>query len=246
MLIINADDWGRSRAETDAALACCEQGRVTSVSAMMFMDDSERAAKIAKSQTVKVGLHLNFTETFSGKDVSARLLKDQKRISRFLRANKFAPVVYHPFLRRQFQDVCSAQLAEFIRLYGAEPSHIDGHQHMHLCANVVFDGLIPADHRVRRNFSFRRGEKGNLNIIYRRFIDSILRRRHQLTDYFFDLARFLTTEQFAPIVTLAGRADVELMTHPARMAEQTFLLSDSFSETLGNVALSRSSELRVA
>jgi hypothetical protein len=36
---------GRSSAKTDAALECYKHGRITSVSAMVFMDDSERAAK---------------------------------------------------------------------------------------------------------------------------------------------------------------------------------------------------------
>ena len=44
MLTVNADDWGRSRAETDAALQCHGKKRITSVSAMVFMEDSERAA----------------------------------------------------------------------------------------------------------------------------------------------------------------------------------------------------------
>ena len=48
MLIINADDWGRSVAETDAALKCCKGGRITSLSAMAFMEDSERAADLGQ------------------------------------------------------------------------------------------------------------------------------------------------------------------------------------------------------
>ncbi len=35
MLIINADDFGRSAAETDAALRCYRTARLTSVSAMV-------------------------------------------------------------------------------------------------------------------------------------------------------------------------------------------------------------------
>ena len=66
MLIINADDWGRSAAETDAALRCYKAGRVTSVSAMVFMEDSERAAELAKENELDVGLHLNFAEPFTG------------------------------------------------------------------------------------------------------------------------------------------------------------------------------------
>ena len=65
MLIINADDWGRSVAETDAALRCYKEGRITSVSAMVFMEDSERAAELAKENELDVGLHLNFTDKFT-------------------------------------------------------------------------------------------------------------------------------------------------------------------------------------
>ena len=71
MLIINADDFGRSVAETDAALRCYIAGRITSVSAMVFMADSERAAELAKENELDVGLHLNFTERFTGR-TSAR------------------------------------------------------------------------------------------------------------------------------------------------------------------------------
>ena len=62
MLIINADDWGRSRAETDAALRCYQGGRITSVSAMVFMADSERASELAKENELDMGLHLSFSE----------------------------------------------------------------------------------------------------------------------------------------------------------------------------------------
>ena len=70
MLIINADVWGRSAVETDAALRCYEAGRITSVSAMVFMANSERAAELAKENQVNTGLHLNYSETFTGRNNS--------------------------------------------------------------------------------------------------------------------------------------------------------------------------------
>ena len=30
-----------------------------------------------------------------------------------------------------------------MRLYGKLPSHVDGHQHRHLCANMLIDPIIP-------------------------------------------------------------------------------------------------------
>ena len=62
MIIINADDWGRSERETDAALSTYKRGRITSASAMVFMRDSGRAADLAKDAGIDVGLHFNLSE----------------------------------------------------------------------------------------------------------------------------------------------------------------------------------------
>ncbi len=85
MLIVNADDWGRSIAETDAALKCFKKGRITSVSAMVFMADSERAAELAKANCVTAGLHLNFSEPFTARNSPEELSHCQNRLVRFLK-----------------------------------------------------------------------------------------------------------------------------------------------------------------
>ena len=55
MLIINADDWGRDRTATDTALGCHKNGRISSVTGMVFMADSQRAAELANSAGLDVG-----------------------------------------------------------------------------------------------------------------------------------------------------------------------------------------------
>jgi predicted glycoside hydrolase/deacetylase ChbG (UPF0249 family) len=159
MLIINADDWGRSVGETDAAFRCYKKGRVTSVSAMVFMADSKRAAELAKEDNLEVGLHLNFTEKFTTPGITTTLANYYNRIVRFLTRNRYSQVLYNPFLRREFSYSYQAQAEEFARLFGKRPSHIDGHHHMHLCANLLFSDMIPAGTKMRRNFSFWTGEK---------------------------------------------------------------------------------------
>ncbi len=67
MLIVNADDLGRSKAATDAAMVCYAKGRITSTSAMVFMMDSERAAEAASGAGLDVGLHVNFSEDVLGR-----------------------------------------------------------------------------------------------------------------------------------------------------------------------------------
>ena len=89
MLIIIADDWGRSRAETDNALTCHDEGRITSASAMVYMEDSERAAELAKDH-VGIGLHLNFIERFAAKNTPANLRDTQQAVAGFLRRSKYA------------------------------------------------------------------------------------------------------------------------------------------------------------
>src|SRR5262249_51507297 len=135
MLIINADDFGRSVPETDAVLRCYQAGRITSLSAMVFMAESKRAAELAKENELDVGLHLNFTESFTGARIPAKLAGYHDKIARFLMRNKYAQILYNPFLRTEIAYSFEAQLEEFKRLIGKAPSHIDGHHHMHLCAN---------------------------------------------------------------------------------------------------------------
>ena len=225
MLIINADDWGRSPADTDAIRDCYEAGRVSSASAMVFMDDSERAAEIANGRGMDVGLHLNFTEEFNGR--CAALTKSwQTRTRRFLNASKYALLVYHPLLKREFAELYRVQAEEFVRLYKKEPSHIDGHQHMHLSSNVLLNSLIPYGTKIRRGFSFWPGEKSGLNRRYRRLVDQILAKRYRLTDFFFALSQTLQGDRRERARNLAKEKNVELMTHPRARQEFDFLMSD--------------------
>lgn len=235
MLIINADDLGRCAAATDRIMACVTANRVTAASAMVFMADSGRAAELAQRSGLDVGLHINFTEEFSGKRVPPELRNEQHRVSKFLRRSKYALLMYNPLLRHSFRKVFEAQVAEFERLYGSNPARLDGHQHMHLCSNVLIDKMLPASAQVRRNFSFSTGEKNLVNRTYRNAVDSTLGRRHRLTDYFFALSQHLETSRLERVTRAAKGARVELMCHPEVDNEYRFLLSDDFATAIANV-----------
>ncbi len=223
LLIINADDWGRDRNTSERILDCIRCGTVSSVSAMVFMEDSERAAVTARAHGVDVGLHLNFTTPFSAASTAKRLREHQQRLSHYLRRHRFAQVIFHPGLDRSFEYVVAAQLEEFRRLYGALPDSIDGHHHMHLCANVLLRNLLPFGTVVRRNFSFQAGEKGFCNRLYRRAVDGILRHRHRLTDFFFVLPPLEPADRMERIFSLARQFVVEVETHPVNPEEYRLL-----------------------
>jgi predicted glycoside hydrolase/deacetylase ChbG (UPF0249 family) len=236
MLIINADDWGRSRAETDAALNCFRNGRITSVTAMMFMEDSERAAHLAKEHRVDAGLHLNLDQPYDGKVPSAAR-ESHQRVSCFLNRSKYAGLLYHPGLQRQFREVYRGQMEEFARLYGKPPTHLDGHHHRHLCANMLMDGIMPQGLKVRRNFTFCPGEKGFLNRSYRSWMDRWLARRYCLTDFFFSLQQSLRSQRMGHVVQTAAEFSVEVMTHPVNRDEHEWLMSDRCLETISGILL---------
>lgn len=228
MLIVNADDLGRTETATNAAIECYIERRITSTSAMVFMVDSERAAALAVDAGIDVGLHLNLSESFSGSNAPERLRTAQDRVRRFLRSNKYALLVFNPLLNREFEFVFAAQLAEFRRLYNRPPTHIDGHQHFHLASNMLIQRVLPEGARVRRSFSFERGEKGLVNRCYRNIVDWGLTRRHRTTDYFFSLSDHLAPAKFEKVLSLAVGSSVELMVHPERQNEYDFLMSDAY------------------
>jgi hypothetical protein len=190
---------------------------------MVFMEDSERAAATARERGIDAGLHLNLTTPFSAPKCPARLLEHQRELARHLLRHRLAPVVFRPGLSRSFEYVVVAQREEFSRLYGTDPERLDGHHHMHLCANVLLGRLLPPGTLVRRSFSFQRGEKSFCNRLYRHAVDRILARHHRLVDFFFSLAPIEPASRLQRIFSLARQFVVEIETHPIQPDEYRFL-----------------------
>jgi hypothetical protein len=138
------------------------------------------------------------------------------------------------------------QLEEYERLFGISTNRVDGHHHMHLCANVAIQGLLPCGIIVRRNLSFFPGEKGSFNRFYRRRQDLRLARRYKLADFFFDLHPIEPRQRLAGIMELAARFNIEIETHPIREEEYRFLVSREYMQCAGDVAVSRGYFLRLS
>ena len=235
MLIINADDFGRNRIATNRILSCYVQGGVTSTSAMVFMRDSHRAADLARECTIDVGLHLNFTQELTQQTHNSLLCDYHDRIAGFLTRNKYNFLIFNPALRKQFEYVFQAQLEEYVRLYGTSPSHINGHHHMHLCANMLFETIIPVGQKVRRNFSFARGERSLPNRMYRAMVDKWLARRYLTADYLFSLSEGIRTGRLKCALDLSKVSNVELETHPELEEEFEWLMGNSGFQTVSNL-----------
>jgi len=242
-LLMNADDWGRDRQTTDRILDCCANGSVSSASAMVFMEDSERAAVLALEHGLEVGLHLNFTTPFSASVCSTALIEHQQRTARHLLRHRLSQAVFHPGLVRSFEYLVKAQLDEFQRIYQKDPAKIDGHHHMHLCANVMLQGLLPPGFIVRRSFSFEVGEKSFWNRAYRKLMDRTLSRRHRLPDFFFSLPPLEPPQRLERIYSLARQCTVELETHPINADEYRYLMSGEMLRHTSNLRIAGPSAL---
>jgi len=238
-LIVNADDWGRNRETTDRTFECTLSASLSSVSAMVFMEDSERAAEKARESRIDAGLHLNFTTEFTARNCSIGLVEHLRKVAAYLLRHRLAQVLFHPGLARSFEYLVSAQIEEFHRLYGAKPNRIDGHHHMHLCANVILQKLLPAGTVVRRNFSFQPGEKTIWNRTYRRLLDGMVAHRHQMVDFLFSIAPLEPATRLQQIFSLAHHSVIEIETHPIQTEEYRFLTQGEILRRAGVPIASR-------
>jgi predicted glycoside hydrolase/deacetylase ChbG (UPF0249 family) len=233
-LIINADDWGRSRETTDRIFDCFRAQAMSSVSAMVFMEDSERSAQMALEHGIDAGLHLNFTGPYTGPNCSPQLLEHQRSVAKYLMRNPLARGLFNPWLARSFEYLVAAQIEEYVRLFGEEPKRLDGHHHMHLSANVLFGGLLPPGKIVRRHFSYESGEKVARNRVFRWFTDSRLKGRFRFADFLFTLPPLDPPARLQKIFSLAGRSFVEVETHPVNPDEFRFLTAGEIFRWTGN------------
>lgn len=114
-LIVNADDFGRSRGINGGVIRAHEKGIVTSASLMVRYPASVEAADYAsRNRHLSVGLHLDLGEWVC-RDW------DWTPLYQVVPPDN-AVAVRHEVL---------AQLAIFDHLMGCAPSHIDSHQHIH-------------------------------------------------------------------------------------------------------------------
>jgi predicted glycoside hydrolase/deacetylase ChbG (UPF0249 family) len=222
-LIINADDWGRDAQTTDRTLECFQKGRLSSASGMVFMEDSERAASLAREHSLDVALHLNLSTPFAAPGTPSRLHAHHQKLRNYLRAHRLARVLYNPGLANSFEYAVRSQFEEFSRIYGRMPDRIDGHHHMHLAANVLLQGLLPPGTIVRRHFSYEPGEKVLRNSVFRLFSQTLMGKRYRIADFFFSLPPFAPSARLQRIFKLAQSFAVEVETHPINHEEYRFL-----------------------
>ncbi|HET8673721.1 MAG TPA: ChbG/HpnK family deacetylase [Thermoleophilaceae bacterium] len=115
VLVVNADDFGRSPGVNRGVIRGHEKGIVTSASLMVRYPAAEEAAQYARrGSALAVGLHLDLGEwEYRDEDWHARYLVVEDETPENARAE------------------LARQLEGFERLVGRPPTHLDSHQHVH-------------------------------------------------------------------------------------------------------------------
>jgi chitin disaccharide deacetylase len=246
LLIVNADDWGHDERTTDAIERCFGAGRVTSVSAMVGMADSARAAEAARHADVPAGLHLNLIERFSDPSLPDFVREHQDTVVGWFERGGWTRWTYNPRIRRALAETVDWQLGAFRDLYGREPTHVDGHRHVHTAPNMLLSRALPEGLPVRSSFTFQSGEKSPLNRSVRELVNRTLARRHPTTRYFFSIRMLhprLGGGGMAAKLGLAAREPVEIMCHPGWDDEYGLLMSREWEATIAGLRLGSFADL---
>jgi hopanoid biosynthesis associated protein HpnK len=135
-LIVHADDFGLSEAVNRAVVAAHEHGIVTSTSIMAGGAAFEHAVALARSHpSLDVGVHLTLTEQRpvaanvpSLLDEDGKLAAHATELARRRALGKISMADVRSELEAQIGRVLDAGLA---------PTHLDGHQHVHVLPGVA-------------------------------------------------------------------------------------------------------------
>jgi predicted glycoside hydrolase/deacetylase ChbG (UPF0249 family) len=224
-----------NRETTDAIHECFQARAVSSVSAMVHMSDSARAAAVASSGGEPVGLHINLTEAFTEPACPEPVRAQQAQVVQYFAGPAWRMWGLSPRLFTTIEDCIAEQLDCFRRLYGHEPTHVDGHQHVHQSLGVMFARSLPSGTKMRPSFTFMPQEKPLPKRLTRALVNRLMRVRFRAPRYFFsirDIHPALGGEAIEHKLDLANANTVEVMTHPGLADERAVLLDREWAEHL--------------
>ena len=234
LLIVNADDFGWNRDATDRTVECFAAGQITSTTALVNMEDSERAAERGREGGFPIGLHLNLTDPFTGSEVAPAERERQAAACRIFGGGglRLRSWTYDPRIAGLVEDAIRDQLERFRALYGAEPTHVDGHNHVQVCPNVVRAKAL-AGFKLRNALWAWPSDSGVM--AHARAARRWLTARRFLTPrYFFDVSELhrLAPEEVTARLGLARDAAAEVMCHPGFGHELEALRAPAWTETI--------------
>ncbi|KAM9194544.1 carbohydrate deacetylase isoform 1-T1 [Dugong dugon] len=132
-LVVTADDFGYCPRRDEGIVEAFLVGAVTSVSLLVNGATAESAAELARRHSIPTGLHANLSE---GRPVGPACHGASSLLGPegfFLGKMGFREAVAAGDVALpQVREELEAQLSRFRELLGRDPTHVDGHQHVHV------------------------------------------------------------------------------------------------------------------
>uniref|UniRef100_A0A452DL36 Carbohydrate deacetylase n=1 Tax=Capra hircus TaxID=9925 RepID=A0A452DL36_CAPHI len=136
-MVVTADDFGYCPRRDEGIVEAFLAGAVTSVSLLVNGSAAESAAELARRHQIPTGLHANLSE---GRPVGPARHGASSLIGSegfFLGKMGFRrAVAAGEVILAQVREELEAQLSRFRELLGRDPTHVDGHQHVHVLPGV--------------------------------------------------------------------------------------------------------------
>ncbi|MCD6119758.1 ChbG/HpnK family deacetylase [bacterium] len=210
LLIINADDFGRTPEISKGVLECAATGIVRSSTIMSnFVSESDISA-LADSD-LSAGLHFNLT---SGSPIA---LWPKDLIGK---NGYFKKDIASDLPRELIEDEIYAQW-DYLVSRGIRPTHIDSHHHVHAFATVF---AVVAEFALRRGVSVRPCNKDVAMLLVHLGITAPA----EFSDSFFGLEN-LSKEGFLKILDACSSDSLEIMCHPGYSSRE-LALSSTYAE----------------
>lgn len=207
-LIINADDFGYSRAVSYGILDAHKSGILTSTTMMVNTESTEHAVSLAKkTQTLGIGVHLVLT---FGKPLLSNHKTLVDKNGNFKKLSYYENLDFYVDLKEVYNE-WDAQIQKFLS-FDLIPTHLDSHHHINSFGELYKVYLELAEKYnlpVRRNIENKFLKECNVN-----------------TTDSFELEYDKALNKVENILTLFEKYNsIEVMTHPSYLDK--FLLENS-------------------
>lgn len=231
-LIVNADDFGKSREVNEAICEAFEKGIIDRTTLMTNMPNAKEAMELAKEKgfSDKVGIHLNLT---SGRPFTKDMAADpvmcnssgefSADFARSLKTRFFLPAK----TRRNVEAEIRAQFDRYKEL-GGTLWHVDSHHHVHTDPSIWRElKKVMRDYpvtSVRLSRNMYRG--GNILMrIYKKMLNASIRRQSKKRqDLFGSMPDYESFAASRP--NLIKNHEIEIMVHPVYDADHD--LADAY------------------
>ncbi|HKS34480.1 MAG TPA: chitin disaccharide deacetylase [Enterobacteriaceae bacterium] len=131
LLIVNADDFGLSKGQNYGIIDACNNGLVTSTTALVNGAAAEHAAALSRRcPGLSVGMH--FVLTLGAPLTAMPVLAPEGQLGKGI----WQQAEQGQLPLEEIAGELEAQFSRFVSLFGDEPAHIDSHHHVHMMPQI--------------------------------------------------------------------------------------------------------------